>query len=117
MTDWFFGGVLFHEKYLAHPEIWRRRAGELGEGGAIAWSILLGFLTCGTFVFACSGFHVHGYGTAILFAMAIWLIAPLPILITNALFIKMHPLTVAAHALGWMVKLLLAAVAVGWLLS
>jgi hypothetical protein len=117
MTDWFFGGVLFHEKYLAYPEVWRRRAGEPGEGGAIAWSILLGFLTCGAFVLACLLFHVRGYGAAILFAAAIWLIAPLPLLITNALFIKMHPLNVVALALGWLVKLLLAAVAVGWLLS
>jgi hypothetical protein len=117
MTDWFFGGVLFHEKYLAYPEIWRRRSGEPGEGGAIAWSILLGFLTCGAFVLACSAFHVHGCGAAILLAAVIWLIAPLPMLITNALFIKMHPLTVVAHALGWLVKLSLAATAVGWLLS
>jgi hypothetical protein len=40
---------------------------------------------------------------------------PLPLLITNALFIKLHPLTVVAHALGWLVKLLVAAAAVGWL--
>jgi hypothetical protein len=36
---------------------------------------------------------------------------------TNALFIKLHPLTVVAHALGWLVKLQLAGCAVGWLRS
>lgn len=30
MTDGFFGGVLFHDKYLAYPEIWRR-------GGGCGW--------------------------------------------------------------------------------
>jgi hypothetical protein len=24
MTDWFFFGVLFHDKYRAYPEIWRQ---------------------------------------------------------------------------------------------
>jgi hypothetical protein len=117
MTDWFFGGLLFHEKYLTYPETWRRRAGEPGESAAIAWSIVLGFLTCGAFVLACSVFHVRGYSAAIPLAVAIWLIAPLPLLITNALFVKMHPLNVVSLALGWLVKLLLAAVAVGWFLS
>ena len=116
VTDWFFGGVLFHDKYLAYPEIWRRQAGDAGgEGKAIAWSVVLGFVTCGVSILTAAAFHVHGYAWAMHLAMAIWLIAPLPLLITNALFIKMHPLNVVAHALGWLVKLLLAAVAVGWL--
>jgi hypothetical protein len=34
MTDWFFFGVLFHDKYLAYPEIWRPLPG--GEGSSPA---------------------------------------------------------------------------------
>lgn len=117
MTDWFFGGVLFHKKYLAFPEIWRRRAGERGENKAIAWSIVLGFLTCAAFVLTCSAFGVRGYATAFRFAAALWLIAPLPLLITNALFIKMHPLNVVSNSLGWLAKLVAAAGCVGWFLS
>ena len=49
-------------------------------------------------------------GTLKLAAM-IWLIAPLPLLVTNALFIKIHPLVTASHAAGWLVKLLVIAVA------
>lgn len=113
MTDWFFFGVLFHGKYLAYPEIWRDAAG--GEGKAVFWSILLGFVTCGAFIVACSAFQVRGYAAAASLAAAIWVMVPLPLLITNALFIKLHPLTVVAHALGWLVKLLVAAAAVGWL--
>jgi hypothetical protein len=115
MTDWLFFGVLFHDKYLAYPEIWRQAPG--GEGKAVLWSILLGFVTCGAFVVACSAFHVRGYAAATGLAAAIWAMVPLPLLITNALFIKLHPLTVVAHALGWLVKLLVAAAAVGGLAS
>jgi hypothetical protein len=81
------------------------------EGKAVAWSILLGFVTCGAFVFACAALQAP----PILFAVAVWLMAPLPIVISNALFIKLHPLTVVAHALGWLAKLLVAAGAVAWL--
>jgi hypothetical protein len=117
-TDWFFGGYLFHKQYLAYPEIWRNAPGDkAGENRAILWSVVLGFLTCAAFVFACIVFHIHGYFAAIHLALFVWLIAPVPLLITNALFIKMHPLNVVSNSLGWLAKLILAALAVGWLLS
>lgn len=43
-------------------------------------------------------------------AVMIWLIAPVPLLVTNALFIKIDPLVTASHAAGWLIKLLLIAV-------
>jgi hypothetical protein len=114
MTDWFFAGVLFHDKYLAYPEIWRRTVAGSGETKSVAWSIVLGFVTCGAFVLACIEFKMHGYGAALRFAGLVFLIAPLPLVVTNSLFIKMHPLTVVSHSLGWIVKLCVAALAVGW---
>lgn len=44
-------------------------------------------------------------------AAMIWLMAPLPLLLTTALFIKVDPLVTASHAAGWLAKLLLIAVA------
>ncbi|HKV27742.1 MAG TPA: hypothetical protein VJN90_05665 [Candidatus Acidoferrales bacterium] len=119
LTDWLFAGVMFHSKYMAHPEIWRRTPGAnmKGENQAVAWSTLLGFVTCAAFVCTCLAFQVRGYTAALELAAAIWVMAPLPLLIVNALFIKMHPLTVASLSLGWLAKLLLAGAAVGWLLS
>ena len=32
LTDWFFFGILFHNKYSVHPEVWRRTQGSGGEG-------------------------------------------------------------------------------------
>ncbi len=113
LTDWFFGGVLFHGKYMAHPEIWRRPGGP--ETPAIIGSTLLGFVTCGVFVTACPMLHIAGFHQTLEFAHAIWLIAPVPLLITNALWIKMHPLVVLAHSLGWFVKLSVVAMITAWL--
>jgi hypothetical protein len=45
-------------------------------------------------------------------ALAIWLVGPLPLLIVNGLFIKLHSAITASYSLGWLVKLVVAAVAV-----
>jgi hypothetical protein len=117
LTDWFFFGILFHNKYSAHPEVWRRAQGTGGEGKAIAWSSLISLLTIAGFICTCSTFSIHGYKPTLEFAALIWIIAPLPLTITNALFIKLHPLTVVSHSLGWLARLILAAIAVAFFLN
>jgi hypothetical protein len=54
--------------------------------------------------------------SAVKLAVVVWLIGPLPLILTNAAFIKLHRLFVAAQAIGWLVKLLIVAAAVGWFL-
>jgi hypothetical protein len=114
-TDWFFGGILFHSQYNAHPEIWRPSVAK-SETSAVTWSIALGFLTSAAFVFACVVFYVHGYADSLKLAALCWLMIPIPLLITNALFIKLHPLVVVSHSLGWLAKLGVAAIAAALLL-
>ena len=108
LADWVFAGVLFHGRYQLRPEVWRAGTGEtLKIGGAQ----VLCLVTSVAFVVLASMLgRVELLGTVTLAAM-IWLIAPLPLLITNSLFIKIDPLVTAAHAAGWLVKLLLIAIA------
>ena len=115
-TDWFFGGILFHDKYLAYPEVWRQAAGR-SETPAVAWSIVLGFLTAAAFMAISVILGVHGYWSLLTLAGLSWLMVPVPLLITNALFIKLHPLIVLSHSLGWLAKLAVAAVVGGRLLG
>ncbi|MGA9854885.1 MAG: DUF1761 family protein [Gammaproteobacteria bacterium] len=110
LSDWFFGGILFHEKYRANPEIWRMSGGK-SEGLAIAWSTLLGVVTCAVFIYLAARLNILGWMAVLGLAFGVWLLAPLPLLITNALFIKIHPLNTLSNALGWLVKLLICAVA------
>ena len=79
---------------------------------AIAWSAPLPFVTCGVFTLLCARLNLHSYSTTVKLALAIWLAGPLPLLITNALFIKLHSAITASYSLGWLVKLVVAAVAV-----
>lgn len=115
MTDWFFFGILFHERYKRYPEVWRRSAGGSGETKAILWSTLMGLVTCAAFVVTGAAFHLAGYCAALEFAVLAWVIGPLPLTISNAFFLKIDPLIVVSHSLGWLVKLAVAALAFGWL--
>jgi hypothetical protein len=115
LTDWLFMGDWLYKRYDQHPEIWRHPHGQ-GEMKAIAWATSLPFVTCAVFTLLCSQLDLHSYGATIRLALAIWLVGPLPLLIANALFIKLHPAITAAHSLGWLVKLLVAALAVSLIL-
>ncbi|HUJ29767.1 MAG TPA: DUF1761 domain-containing protein [Candidatus Acidoferrum sp.] len=115
-ADWLFAGVLFHKKYLAHPEVWRPSLKQ-SDAGPIAWSTALGFVSVAAFLLCCDAFGIHGYSATLKFACLAWLMVPVPLTITNALFIKIHPLIVVSHSLGWLAKLVLAALATAWFLS
>ena len=111
LTDWFFAGDWLHRRYT-YPEIWRTGA----EGRAIALSSPLPFLTCLVFAYAAARLGIHSVPGAVKLAAAIWLIGPLPLILTNAAFMKLHRVFVVSYALGWLVKLMIVAVAVGWFL-
>jgi hypothetical protein len=116
LTDWLFMGDWLYKRYDGHSEIWRFPGGQ-GESKAILWSSVLPFLTCGVFVLVCRELHIHSYREAFKLALAIWLIGPFPLTITNALWIKLSPTISAFYALGWLVKLEIAALAVAMILG
>jgi hypothetical protein len=116
MADWLFMGDWLYKRYDRHPEIWRYRGGQ-GEAKAILWSSVLPFLTCGVFVLLCGGLHLYSCRETLKLALAVWLIGPLPLLITTALWMKLAPAITVSYAAGWLVKLALAALAVTLLLG
>jgi hypothetical protein len=113
MTDWAFAGDWLYKRFNAHPEIWR--VNSKNEWKAIAGSAALPFLTCGVFAAVCARLDLHSYSATLKLALAIWLIAPLPVLITHGLFVKLQSGIVVSYAIGWLVKLGIAALAVAFL--
>jgi hypothetical protein len=111
LTDWFFAGDWLHRRYT-YREIWR----EGSEGRAIALTSPLPFLTCGVFAYVITRLGLHTVGGAAKLALAVWLLGPLPLILTNAAFMKLHRAFVGSYAAGWLVKLTIVAVAAGWLL-
>jgi len=109
LTDWFFAGDWIHRRFT-YPEIWRKGA----EGKAIALTSPLPFLTCGVFALVAAWLGLHSVSGSVKLAVAMWMIGPLPLILTNAAFIKMHRVFVVSYATGWLIKLLIIALAVGW---
>jgi hypothetical protein len=111
LTDWFFAGDWLHRRYT-YPEVWRQG----DEGRAIALTSPLPFLTCATFVVVVAWLDLHSVAKTVALAAAVWLMGPLPLILTNAAFMKLHRVFVASYATGWLVKLVIVGAAAGWLL-
>ena len=80
LTDWFFAGDWLHRRYT-YPETWRVGA----EGRAIALSSPLPFLTCAVFAYTAAWLGIRSVPVAVKLAAAIWLIGPLPLILTSLL--------------------------------
>jgi hypothetical protein len=94
-----------------YSEIWRQGA----ETRAIALTAPLPFLTCGIFACVIGRWELH-VANALRLAVAVWLIGPLPVILTDAAFIKLHRVFVTFYAAGWLVKLVIVALAASWFL-
>ncbi|MGH9678283.1 MAG: hypothetical protein ACRD36_14350 [Candidatus Acidiferrum sp.] len=115
-TDWFFMGFLFHGKYAEAPEIWRLQPGQT-QTSVVAFSELIGLVACAAFIYLC-----HWTGALpnlradIHMAAVAWVLAPVPLILTNVLWIKFHPLVGLSHMLGWLARFLVTGVIAYWLL-
>ncbi len=115
-TDWLFMGVLFHGKYLETPEIWRGKPGQ-SETRRIVASSLLGALSCAAFIFLCRWTGALTPRGEMHLAGIAWIAGPVPIIFSNIVWIKMHPLVGVSHSLGWLVRFVVSGLIGGWLLS
>ena len=107
LTDWLFMGVLFHDKYLTYPEVWWPM-GATGEARTNVVASVVNTRTVGGLMALCYDFGALSYGSALLLGFGVWIVGPPPLLVVNALYIKFHPLTVVAHSLGRLAKLVVA---------
>jgi len=111
LTDWLFAGDWIHRRFT-YPEVWRKGA----ESRAIALTSPLPFLTCAVFVYAFARLGLLSMPAALKLAGAVWLIGPVPLILTYAAFIKLHRVFVVAQLAGWLFKLMIAACAASWFL-
>ncbi|HEV2531351.1 DUF1761 domain-containing protein [Phenylobacterium sp.] len=113
ITDYVFMGLLFKAKYQEAPEIWRQGTSETRK---IIYSELIGLITCAAFAWLLSATGHVALMSGVKMAVAVWVILAIPILFTNSLWIRLSPYIAASHAVGWLVRLLVTAAAVSYLL-
>lgn len=114
-TDWFFMGVLFHDWYLAAPEIWRGSPGQQ-QPSRIFISELLGLISCAALAYLLWWTNMLAIKSALTLAILAWLAGPLPVIRSNIAWIRMHPLIGVSHSLGWLVRFVVTALITVWLL-
>jgi len=110
LTDWFFAGDWLHRRWT-YREVWRSGP----ETKAIALTSPLPFLTCAAFTYLAVRLGLHSVVSLMKVAIAIWLIGPLPLILTFAAFVKFHRVFVASITIGWLVKLMIIALSVAWI--
>jgi len=75
IADWLFAGVLFHDRYQRHPEVWRTG---INEPLRIGIAQVLCLLTATAFVILAHFLGQTHLIAALELAAAIWLIGPFP---------------------------------------
>ena len=109
MTDWIFFGVLFHDKYLVFPEVWKKRG--QGEGGQIVMSSVIGLIASAALVILCLGLHAETYRASLKIAAAVWFVGSVPVIANEHIFMKLHPALFFSHSAGYLTRFLLAGAA------
>jgi hypothetical protein len=112
-TDWLFFDVLVHRYYQAAPEVWR--AGS--QGRRIVLSQLIGTLACAAMVMLyLSVPHWRVPGRPAALALIVWCAGPLPVVLQQWQWMRIHPAVAAGHAAGWLARLAITALLAAWLL-
>jgi hypothetical protein len=106
LADWVFAGVLFHDRYQTHPEVWRKNG---ANPKALIAAQVLTIPTVAGLVALMIWTGRDSTGSALILAALVWSIAAAPAILVNGVFIKMDARVVASHAVGWLVKLALIA--------
>ncbi len=103
-TDWLFMDVLIHSLYAKAPQVWRPRGG----AGRIMVSQLVGTAASAAVVGLC----LAGGAPPLVVAAGVWAAGPLPVILQNIQWLKLHPAVGASHAMGWLARFVIAAVLV-----
>ena len=111
-TDWLFMGVLFHDRYMRHPEVWREGIAGGKDRTAVIYSCALDFVAAAAIIGLCVLADIHSFWPAVGVAIFAWIAGPLVIMVTNGFFMKIDWAIVGTHSLGYLVRFLLAAFAV-----
>jgi len=107
--------MLFHDKALAVPELWRKAGGQ-PEGKQIAWSTLFGAVASAMVIAVCHETGAHNWMSALDRAFFLTLLGPLPLVANNVIWTKLPASVGAAHTLGWFVRFLISALLAVWLM-
>ncbi|MGH7484765.1 MAG: DUF1761 family protein [Gemmatimonadaceae bacterium] len=107
LTDWLFFGVIFHDDYMKTPGMWRTTS----ENRKIAVSMLVSVIGTAAFLLLAQRSGIHGFGPMLSLSILVWLAAALPLVVTSTLYLNYSARLGVSHSLGYLARLVVAAVA------
>src|SRR5215471_12921262 len=107
-TDWYFFGVLFHDRYFLHPETWWPR--ERSNTKPILYSTALGYITAAAVIALCAMAGVDSIWSGIKVAFVAWLSGSFVQVATTYIWIRIDLKVTIAHALGYLARFLIAGI-------
>lgn len=110
-TDWYFMGVLFHDRYQRYPETWWPR--QKAETMPIVYSSALGYVTAAAVIALCAMAGVDGIWSGLKVAFVAWLAGSFVQVATTHIWVRIDPAVSAAHALGYLARFLIAGAVAG----
>jgi hypothetical protein len=115
-TSCLWMGVIFHRFQNRTPETWRRETGvsylassAVHVLAAVAIAVFYSVLKQ-----HAPGLFETGAHCVVAFALTIWVVFALPIILDAAIFIRLHPLVVLGQLLDWLTTSLLATLVTAW---
>ena len=109
-------GLIFHRFQNLTPQTWRRETGmsyaassAIHVLAAIAIAVFFSVLKHPAPEVFEAGMHC-----VVAFALTVWLVFALPIIVDAAIFIAIHPLVVLGQLLDWLTTSLLATLITAW---
>ncbi len=107
-TDWLFMDVLIHGYYQADPDIWR--------GGRSTRRILVSQIVGALASAAMTILYLWAPGRPLWIACAAFCAGPLPVIMQQWLWMRLHPAIAVSHATGWLARALITSFTASWLL-
>ena len=116
LTDWVFFGMIAHDKYKVYPEVWRPIADKKDEVRPILLTTVTTLLIAAAFVWVANRLALTHLVHALKLGLAIWVIGPLPAVVSDFIWMKLHPAVPVTQALGWLARFGVCALFVAWLM-
>ena len=110
-TDWYFMGVLHHDRYGRYPETWWPR--DRADTMPILYSSALGYVTAAAVIALCALAGVDGIVSGLKVAFIAWLAGSFVQVATTQIWVRIDPSVSLAHGLGYLARFLIAGIAAG----
>ncbi|HTT99426.1 MAG TPA: hypothetical protein VMF58_15360 [Rhizomicrobium sp.] len=111
-TDWFFMGMLFHDRYQRFPDTWWPRD-KSDERMPILYSTALGYITAAAVIWLSALVGVDGVMSGLKVAIIAWLAGSFVQVATTQIWVRIDPMVSVAHGLGYLARFVIAGIAAG----